>query len=169
MLSVFFSALFFHKGLLPDSNFADWSLDMLSEIAGDQVIEVEHRDGEGARFGQGWLRKMEFKAFVRAVSEGDVSLYLTTQSLKTAPGSKPPLMAPPVTQLAQQEAFPLRPLLLGSLIPAVVRLYTFAMQGLFECAAKWRNPFLSPLSLSVCCCFSISPCLATFFRSTTCG
>ncbi len=109
-------------GHLPDASFGEWTTEWLRSLAGDQAVEVEHRE-PGGRFGQGRLRKMAFGAFLDSIEAGDTSLYMTTQDLKATAAGKPALMAPPVTQLALAHAFPLRPALLPALVPAVYNLW----------------------------------------------
>jgi len=101
---------------------ASWSDGFLAEHVGDETVQVEVRDvdsGEG--FGKGKKRKMAFREFVSKLQEGDESMYLTTQ--ETA--SDGTLLTTPLAQLRKKvpDAFPLRPKLMGNLVPAAINLW----------------------------------------------
>ena len=115
-----------------------WSNSELKRLAGEAVLEVETRGQEeeeqqqkqvetprglhgvaAQRFGKG--RKLEgvrFAHVIERLASGDDSMYQTTQSLKLDPESRRPMVtSAPVTQLVMAGQVPVRPKLLGNLVP----------------------------------------------------
>lgn len=82
---------------------------------------MEHRGAAAEPFGRGRKRRMPFGDLVAAAAGGDASLYLTTQEAAVGPDGHPEVFAPPASRLAAD--FPLRPALLGALVPQAVNVW----------------------------------------------
>jgi hypothetical protein len=93
----------------------------LREHAGDQLVEVEKRGGVTQTFGRGTSVKMPFGEFLDKMVARDELHYMTTQKLALDSNGCPALDSAPVTQLRHD--FPLRPALLGNLIPMNMNLW----------------------------------------------
>lgn len=98
-----------------------WTDEYLSQVGGSSVVTVEPRNDGKDTFGQGRERRMEFGKFLKMVADGDELHYMTTQTLPVAADGKPALYAAPVSDL--QADFPLRPALMGNLIPFNLNLW----------------------------------------------
>jgi len=81
---------------------------------------MEVRD-DGQAFGRGRKVMATFAAVIDAASRGDSSCYLSTQRRQRGADGIPVVMAEPLTSLAAD--FPLRPALLGNLVPQAVNLW----------------------------------------------
>ena len=88
---------------------------------GSASVQVEQRRTSNDSFGRGIKVCMSFDELVWRVAGGDDSVYLTTQPVAVAPDGHPELCAAPVAQL--QGDFPLRPALLGNLVPQQLNLW----------------------------------------------
>eukprot|EP00584_Thalassiosira_punctigera_P018653 CAMPEP_0172557264 /NCGR_PEP_ID=MMETSP1067-20121228/72347_1 /TAXON_ID=265564 ORGANISM="Thalassiosira punctigera, Strain Tpunct2005C2" /NCGR_SAMPLE_ID=MMETSP1067 /ASSEMBLY_ACC=CAM_ASM_000444 /LENGTH=426 /DNA_ID=CAMNT_0013346313 /DNA_START=58 /DNA_END=1334 /DNA_ORIENTATION=+ len=93
----------------------------LEEKVGSQSIMVEKRSSANASFGKGNEIRMPFKKFLRLIREGDDQHYLTTQDVLANLDGRPDLMSPLMKVL--QEDFPLRPSLIGSLVPQNINMW----------------------------------------------
>ena len=82
---------------------------------------MEVRDHGQQPFGRGRKVKATFAAVVAAASRGDSGCYLSTQRRQRGADGIPALMAEPLTSLAAD--FPVRPALLGTLVPEAVNLW----------------------------------------------
>lgn len=89
--------------------------------AGKEKVMVEQRQSSSDSFGQGKEVSMSFDQFVKLVKEGDDKHYLTTQNVLANQDGRPDLMAP--FMKAFQEDFPLRPKLMGCLVPQNINLW----------------------------------------------
>ena len=85
------------------------------------ALELEVRDDAQQSFGQGYKVTATFAAVIDAAARGDASCYLSTQRRPRGPDGFPAVMAEPLTTLAAD--FPLRPALLGNLVPEAVNLW----------------------------------------------
>jgi len=97
----------------------EWDNGRLTELAGDSVVQVEERHrAEGLPFGRGTPKKeMAFSSFLSRLESGDDSFYLTTQRIPEAKdGSPAALCGAPLNKMGGE--FPLRPRLLGNLVPS---------------------------------------------------
>ncbi|CAM9861457.1 unnamed protein product, partial [Hapterophycus canaliculatus] len=98
-----------------------WTNEYLRDKAGDAEVKVEFRGGAGERFGQGLERGMKFGDFLGELEHKSDLLYLTTQELGLDPTGRPALMSAPLDRL--RDDFPLRPKLVGELVPQNVNLW----------------------------------------------
>mmetsp|Transcript_13960 Transcript_13960/g.26270 ORF Transcript_13960/g.26270 Transcript_13960/m.26270 type:complete len:523 (-) Transcript_13960:2503-4071(-) len=89
--------------------------------AGNESVMVEERKSSNDSFGQGNEVSMSFDEFVKLVQEGDDRHYLTTQDVQANEDGRPDLMASFMKVL--QDDFPLRPHLMGHLIPQNINLW----------------------------------------------
>ena len=113
----------FHNQLLSDVpwNVNLWTNQYLKDLAGRSQVKVEYRQDSSARFGQGNERTMEFGEFIDQISSGNQSLYLTTQKLNYSAEGQPMIVSHPITELL--EDIPLRPKIMGNLIPQNINLW----------------------------------------------
>ena len=88
----------------------------LKKQAGRENVVVEIRSNNQDTFGRGNQVSMHFSKFLDLVDEGDEMHYLTTQNVEADEGGRPDLMAPFMKALEEQ--FPLRPNLMGNLVPS---------------------------------------------------
>ncbi len=101
---------------------AEWaSLERLRERAGSAAVKVERRDSSRGRFGEGREVRTTFGAFLDGLAAGDDLHYMTTQDITRDPDGRPEIISPPLTLLADD--FPLRPALMGHLVPASLNLW----------------------------------------------
>ncbi|ELR13519.1 uncharacterized protein ACA1_247230 [Acanthamoeba castellanii str. Neff] len=100
----------------------EWaSLERLRERAGSAAVKVERRDSSRGRFGEGREVRTTFGTFLDGLAAGDDLHYMTTQDITRDPDGRPEIIAPPLTLLADD--FPLRPALMGHLVPASLNLW----------------------------------------------
>jgi hypothetical protein len=100
-----------------------------SQIHSNQKVMVEQRsscsdDGTSptsASFGNGHEVCMTFHNFVSLIDAGDDRHYLTTQDVHSDSNGRPDLMSPLMKHLRHD--FPLRPLLMGNLIPQNINMW----------------------------------------------
>jgi len=97
------------------------SNDRLKQAAGSFEVQVEVRSDTKEAFGQGNKMTMELKRFLDMVEQGDEMHYLTTQEAEMDSDGRPALMAPFMQTL--KDDFPLRPKLMGNLIPHNINLW----------------------------------------------
>ncbi|KAL7531667.1 hypothetical protein ACHAXR_005051 [Thalassiosira sp. AJA248-18] len=111
------------RGVLPDvTQIEKWkSVSYLEEMVGDQSIMVEKRSSTKDSFGKGNEIRMKFKQFLQLIKEGDDKHYLTTQDVQANSDGRPDLMSPFMKVL--QGDFPLRPELMGNLIPQNINMW----------------------------------------------
>jgi hypothetical protein len=109
--------------VLPDlSHIEKWKdFNYLMEKVGEQSVMVEKRSCDKDAFGKGNEVKMNFGHFLRLISGGDDKHYLTTQDVHASSDGRPDLMSPLMKSL--QGDFPLRPLLMGHLVPQNINLW----------------------------------------------
>ena len=102
-----------------------WTNAYLRSSAGDALVEVEEREDTTTGFGKGNTQRMPFNAIIDALDAGSEKLYLTTQKLKLNAAGQPDIISPPLVQLRQKQPkdFPLRPRLLGNLIPMNLNIW----------------------------------------------
>ncbi|KAG7398987.1 hypothetical protein PHYBOEH_009980 [Phytophthora boehmeriae] len=111
-------------GFLQDPEFkapAKWSNERLIELAGDTNVTVERRGDINDKFGKGIAVEMPFHELVTLIAAGDEMHYLTTQEVAAEEDGRPEIMAPFMKQL--QRDFPLRPKLMGHLIPQNINMW----------------------------------------------
>lgn len=84
-------------------------------LHGDE-IQAEVRDGPRDVFGKGRRTTMRYGELLQRIAGGDTTHYLTTQE-----SSGDRLLSPPLTALASR--LPLRPRLLGALVPQSINLW----------------------------------------------
>eukprot|EP00980_Cylindrotheca_fusiformis_P025751 scaffold14558_cov137-Cylindrotheca_fusiformis.AAC.16 len=104
------------------NNLEKWkSMDYLKNVAGDETVVVEKRSDEKDSFGKGNEVSMKFHSFLDLISKGDSMHYLTTQDVEANQDGRPDLMAPFMKTFKGD--FPLRPPLMGNLIPQNINLW----------------------------------------------
>jgi hypothetical protein len=84
-------------------------------------VELEVRGDAQQSFGKGRKVEATFAAIIDAAARGDAGCYLSTQRRQRGADGFPAVMAEPLTTLAAE--FPLRPALLGNLVPEAVNLW----------------------------------------------
>lgn len=112
------------QGIIQDESFrapAKWTNAYLTQTAGDEAVAVERRGNTTEKFGKGVQVRMKFKELLELIAQGDAMHYLTTQEVAAEEDGRPEIMAPFVAKL--QEDFPLRPALLGNLIPQNINIW----------------------------------------------
>ena len=118
-------------GCLPDSQWkvsSKWtSSSYLKEKAGDVEISVEKRTDAKAKFGRGNEVKLQFGHFLDLLNGGSDDYYLTTQDVLTTADGRPHVMSPFMEKLADD--FPLRPKLIGNLIPQNINVWMGRSKG----------------------------------------
>ncbi len=95
--------------------------DHLRKCAGKENVMVEVRSNENDSFGRGNEVAMTFNKFLDLIEKGDAMHYLTTQDVEANEDGQPDLMAPFMKAL--KEDFPLRPKIMGNLIPQNLNLW----------------------------------------------
>ncbi|KAF1318676.1 putative Ion channel, partial [Globisporangium splendens] len=115
------------QGFIRDETFrapAKWTNEYLAETAGDESLSVERRSSTTDKFGKGIHVPMTFRELLALIAQGDAMHYLTTQevAVNDDEGGRPELMAPFVAKL-QRDGFPLRPALLGNLVPQNINIW----------------------------------------------
>mmetsp|Transcript_9372 Transcript_9372/g.26765 ORF Transcript_9372/g.26765 Transcript_9372/m.26765 type:complete len:633 (+) Transcript_9372:184-2082(+) len=98
-----------------------WTDEYLTHQAGHCQLRIEARQDACETYGRDKKRPMLFKEFVSEVAKGNPLLYLTTQEVSAAPDGFPRLHAEPISSLIGD--LPLRPGLLGSLVPQSINLW----------------------------------------------
>ncbi len=99
-----------------------WSSnEYLIQKAGKERIMVEKRCASTDTFGQGNEVPMTFQSFLDLVADGNDMHYLTTQDVEANEDGRPDLMAPFMKAL--KDDFPLRPNLMGNLIPQNINMW----------------------------------------------
>lgn len=113
------------EGIIQDAAFTapdKWTNEYLKQLAGDETLAVERRGATSEKFGKGVEVPMQFKELLDLIASGDEMHYLTTQDVEAdGEDGRPELMAPFVAKL--QQDFPLRPTLLGHLVPQNINLW----------------------------------------------
>uniref|UniRef100_K3WEL6 JmjC domain-containing protein n=1 Tax=Globisporangium ultimum (strain ATCC 200006 / CBS 805.95 / DAOM BR144) TaxID=431595 RepID=K3WEL6_GLOUD len=114
-------------GFIRDEAFqapAKWTNAYLAETAGDERLSVERRSSTTDKFGKGIHVPMTFRELLALIAQGDAMHYLTTQevAVNDDEGGRPELMASFVAKL-QRDGFPLRPALLGNLVPQNINIW----------------------------------------------
>lgn len=111
------------KGMLPGLSLIEqWTnLDYLKKKVGDLPVMVEKRSTETDSFGNGNEVKLLFRQFVQLICNGDDKHYMTTQDAHANTDGRPDLMSPFMKTLSSD--FPLRPILMGNLIPQNINLW----------------------------------------------
>jgi len=107
-------------------------LSFLKSKADDVAIHVEKRvkglpTTTTRVFGRGQEVEMKFGELLKELEQGSEEYYLTTQDLPLLEDDRPDIMTPPVTQL--QGYFPLRPTIMGHLIPQNLNIWMGQSQG----------------------------------------
>lgn len=85
-------------------------------------MQVEQRTDSTDRFGHGMKYESSFAEFLSRLKGGDASIYMSAQDAPLGPDGHPEALAPPVLSLAN-DFFPLRPALLGRLVPHQFNLW----------------------------------------------
>jgi hypothetical protein len=85
-------------------------------------VQVEVRAEHGRAFGNGRKRSMVLRDFLDQVSAGNEGLYMTTQTAAEDADNFPALLTPPLDTLTRQ-GLPLRPAVMGNLIPQAINLW----------------------------------------------
>jgi hypothetical protein len=111
------------KGILPDLSLIErWKdFNYLIEKVGDSPIMVEKRSSETDSFGNGNEIQLMFRQFIQLICNGDDKHYMTTQDVHANSDGRPELMSPFMKTLSND--FPLRPLLMGNLIPQNINMW----------------------------------------------
>lgn len=98
------------------------------------IIKVEERASAEDRFGEGSELRMKFVDFLGEMKRNNNLLYMTTQAITATEGLegadetvRPAIVSPPLTALV--DAFPIRPKLMGNLIPANLNLWLGCHSG----------------------------------------
>ncbi|CAM9479833.1 unnamed protein product [Chrysoparadoxa australica] len=110
-------------GVLTDEGWrgSQWTIKHLAEKAGEASVRVEHRKDAEGRFGCGKEKTMRFGEFLEEMKKKNDLLYLSTQDLSVSIDGRPGIISPPLSLL--KEDFPLRPSLMGGLIPQNINLW----------------------------------------------
>ena len=97
--------------------------------AGDATIKVEKRSNSRDSFGKGTEVGIKFSEFLKLIQNGDSMHYLTTQDVEADKDGRPKLLSPFMERLrggqngSDTEAFPLRPKLMGNLVPQNINIW----------------------------------------------
>ncbi len=111
-------------GSLDDlSSLKKWqnSNEHLRKLAGEEKVMVEVRKESNESFGRGNEIPLTFGQFLDLLEAGNEKHYLTTQDVEANEDGQPDLMAPLMKAL--KDDFPLRPQLIGNLIPQNINLW----------------------------------------------
>ena len=104
------------------SQIEQWKdINYLQEKVGDQSVVVEKRTSATGSFGKGNEVEMSFKKFLQLIKDGDDKHYLTTQDVQANEDGRPELMSQLMEALKGD--FPLRPKLMGNLIPQNINMW----------------------------------------------
>lgn len=110
------------KNIADAPNLENWkSIEYLKRKAGDVTVMVEQRSSEKDSFGKGNEKPMKFGDLLDLIEKGDSMHYLTTQDVEANEDGRPELMAPFMKRF--QDDFPLRPSLMGNLVPQNINLW----------------------------------------------
>lgn len=112
------------KGYINDKEFhapSKWTNEYLRSTAGDAILQVEERSTTTEKYGRGVEVEMSFKQMLTLMENGDDRHYLTTQDVEADEDGRPNIMAPFISLL--KEDFPLRPTLMGHLIPQNINIW----------------------------------------------
>ncbi|KAL7483717.1 hypothetical protein ACHAW6_009355 [Cyclotella cf. meneghiniana] len=111
------------KGIPPDlSSIQSWSnLQYLDKTAGDQTVMVERRANASEKYGKGNEISITFAHFLKLIQSGDELHYLTTQDVQADADGRPDILPPFMKALSHD--FPMRPQLMGNLIPQNINLW----------------------------------------------
>lgn len=110
-------------GMLTDlSGIEKWKdNNYLLKMVGEQSVMVERRTSKDDTFGEGNKTQLSFQQFLHLiVNDRDDMHYLTTQDVNMTDG-RPDLMSPLMKALSND--FPLRPILMGSMVPQNINLW----------------------------------------------
>ena len=109
-------------GGLPDARWHLWTDDYLRARAGDALVRVEARASTAVAFGASRHQQLRFGDFLdRLVKHRDELLYLTTEATQFDAHGRLSVVSPPLTHLLGD--VPLRPAVMGSLVPAALNLW----------------------------------------------
>lgn len=134
-----------------------WTFEYLQTIAGTSKVRIEYREDDNHCFGRGKHSYVDFAAFLdilkgrqksNEVDQFASRVYLTTQDLGQDSEGRPNLHSPPCTQLFRAGDFPLRPMVLDTLIPMNYNLWmgsTRITSGTDENKAQSTTPSSSGL------------------------
>ena len=106
-----------------------FSNNFLNKIAGQSLIEVETAiklsENTNHSYGHGKKKSgLSFSSFLEKIASGDSSIYLTTQEKKIQTlSNQPHISSSPVSELILQNELPLRPELIGNLIPENINMW----------------------------------------------
>jgi hypothetical protein len=111
------------KGIPADaSTVQSWnSIEYLDKKAGKQSVMVERRDSTAEGYGKGNEVSMAFSDFLKLIKDGDEMHYLTTQDVQSNEDGRPDIL--PEFMKALSDDFPLRPELMGNLVPQNINLW----------------------------------------------
>ncbi|GAX76316.1 hypothetical protein CEUSTIGMA_g3762.t1 [Chlamydomonas eustigma] len=112
------------KGHLSDASWkatAKWTDSYLLSEAGHCNVKVEKRNSPDESFGKGTKIPMKFREFLKYMSKGDDTLYLSTQDVEAGPDGFPELMGHPLLEL--QKDLVKVPELMGNLVPQQINLW----------------------------------------------
>jgi hypothetical protein len=107
------------------------TVDGLERIAGDSPVFIEQRDPSTKTFGTGKKTKQSMRQFLADLKKQRTDVYLTTQPLpEDEYGAPSVLCGTPVTELVRAGAIPVRPRIMGNLVPSSINLWAgVAEQG----------------------------------------
>ncbi|KAK9821569.1 hypothetical protein WJX81_005489 [Elliptochloris bilobata] len=100
-----------------------WTYEHLVTCAGAARVSVERRGVPSEGFGHGKKVQMAFGEFVRRAAAGDELLYLTTQQAAVGADGHAECVASPLAELCAAGDLPLRPALMGNLVPQQLNLW----------------------------------------------
>ncbi|XP_026194425.1 jmjC domain-containing protein 4 [Cyclospora cayetanensis] len=103
---------------------ARWrDLQYLKKVAGEESVDVEVRDPQGSHtFGMGQYQQMPFKEIIKRLTEGDASLYVTTQRIASDRYGPKALCGPPLCGALSCD-FPVNPTIAGNLVPSQFNIW----------------------------------------------
>lgn len=93
----------------------------MSTLQGSARVQIEQRKDYNDRFGKGTKSETTFAEFISRLKAGDATVYMSAQDAPLGPDGHPEALAPPALSLAQD--VPLRPALLGRLVPQQINLW----------------------------------------------
>lgn len=89
-----------------------------SPVQGKDQVSVETRSSQGRAFGNGRKAIMSVADVLSKLQTGSEELYLSTQEARIEADGFPALLTPPLQGLLGQ-GMPLRPAVMGNLVPQV--------------------------------------------------
>lgn len=109
-----------------DSNWkvhTKWTNEYLCEKVGNCFVRVENRSSEIESFGRGNEVQMKVSELLSNIENMSSTYYMTTQELEYDAEDRPSIVSPPINHSELSRDYPLRPSLMGNLIPQNVNIW----------------------------------------------